>query len=130
MVHTHFTTSLEMQVPAATYLHPQLRQIIFETSKKHPLLLGRYECRWPPSWLRSSEKVLESVFQHTVRCGTPQAQILEPQRPAKASLSEAIHCPKLPRMKRTWLQGNGIGKCIFFQTCLSFGVSMSDFRGE
>ena len=25
------------------------------------LLLGRYECRWPPSWLRSSEKLCRKV---------------------------------------------------------------------
>ena len=43
------------------------------------LLLGRCECRWPPSWLRSSKKVAESVFQHTVRCGSLRHKSLSQQ---------------------------------------------------
>ena len=99
-VYTHFTTSLGMPVLSATYLHPQLRQIIFEGRKKS-LLLGRYECRWPPSWLRSSEKLCRKLClsAHRAMWYTSGTNPWAPTA-SESIISEAIHCPKLPRIKR------------------------------
>ena len=82
------------------YIHKYIQTCIYiyvanQTWKtRTSLLLGRYECRWPPSWLRSSEKVSESVVQHTVRCGSLRHKSLSPNGKRKSILSEPIQRTK------------------------------------
>ena len=73
-----FSQHLCLQVQSATYLDPPT-QANHTLKTRALLLLGRCECRWPPSWLRSSKKVSESVFQHTVRCGSLRHKSLSPK---------------------------------------------------
>ena len=73
------------------------------------LLLGRYECRWPPSWLRSSEKLCRKVSFSTpcdvAASGTnPWAQWQAKQHGFKFVVSK-VNSMDSPNM---------LGTCCFF----------------
>ena len=78
------------------------------------LLLGRYECRWPPSWLRSSEKLCRKVSFSTpcdvAASGTnPWAQRQAKQHGFKFVVSKvnSMDSPNLFGICLVFFQGTG-----------------------